>query len=128
MSDQSPIPAAKLAQYDKLIATNPDVTRKGAKTPYTSKNGHMFSFLTNTGTLALRLPPEDREAFLKRYKTTLCEQHGHILKEYVVVPDSLFRKTATLEKLFGLSYSYVSSLKPKRTKRARTKKAVPKQG
>ena len=30
--------------YDQVIATQPDVRRKGAKTPYTSVNGHMFSF------------------------------------------------------------------------------------
>ena len=42
----TPVPAEKLALYEKLVATNPDVARKGAKTPYTSLNGHMFSFLT----------------------------------------------------------------------------------
>ena len=52
------IPADKLESYEKLVATNPEVKRKGAKTPYTSLNGHMFSFMTETGTLALRLPPE----------------------------------------------------------------------
>jgi hypothetical protein len=44
--------------------------------PYTSLNGHMFSFLTKTGKLALRLPEPERDAFLKKYKTTLCEQQG----------------------------------------------------
>jgi hypothetical protein len=34
--------------------------------PYTSLNGHMFSFLTETGTMALRLPAGEREAFLKK--------------------------------------------------------------
>src|SRR5262245_42442244 len=47
--------ADALSRYEKLIATNPNVERKGATMPYTSLNGHMFSFLTKTGKLALRL-------------------------------------------------------------------------
>ena len=101
------------------MATNPSLERKGATTPYTSVNGHMFSFLTKTGTLALRLPSEEREAFLKKFKTKLCEQHGTVLKEYVEVPEALLKKTRKLKKYFDLSYAYVSSLKPKPTKRAR---------
>ena len=110
-------PADKLELYEKLVATNPSVERKGATMPYTSLNGHMFSFLTKTGKLALRLPTEERDAFLKKYKTTLCEQHGSVLKEYVEVPDALLKKTSELKKFFDLSYAYVGSLKPKPTQR-----------
>src|SRR5687768_16632268 len=76
--------------------------RKGAPMPYTSVNGHMFSFLTPTGTLALRLPAEKRNAFLKKYKTKLCEQHGRVLEEYVEVPDSLLKKTQELKRFFAI--------------------------
>ncbi|HXA49401.1 MAG TPA: hypothetical protein VNV86_03815 [Candidatus Acidoferrum sp.] len=55
------------------MATNPDVERKGAAVPYTSVNGHMFSYLSKEGKLALRRPEEDREAFLKQYKARLCD-------------------------------------------------------
>jgi hypothetical protein len=69
MAKEAPaIPADKLELYEKLVATNPNVKRKGATVPYTSLNGHMFSYLSKTGTLALRLPTEAREAFLKKYK------------------------------------------------------------
>ena len=44
--------------------------------PYTSVNGHMFSFLTPDGSLALRLAAPDREAFIERYRTGLHEAHG----------------------------------------------------
>ena len=37
----SPIPAELLERYDRLIATQPDVARKGATMPYTSVNGHI---------------------------------------------------------------------------------------
>ena len=43
------IPPDKLALYDKLIETNTMIERKGKTTPYTSLNGHMFSFLDKTG-------------------------------------------------------------------------------
>ena len=36
------VPSDKLALYEKLVATNPSVERKGAAVPYTSWNGHMF--------------------------------------------------------------------------------------
>ena len=44
------------------------VERKGATMPYTSRNGHMFSFLDPGGSMALRLSADDRDAFLSRYQ------------------------------------------------------------
>jgi hypothetical protein len=69
-----PISQSVLDLYDRLIATQPDVQRKGATMPYTSHNGHMFSFLTPDGHLALRLPSSERDAFMASYRTGLCEQ------------------------------------------------------
>jgi TfoX/Sxy family transcriptional regulator of competence genes len=110
-------PADKLALYEKLVATNPKVERKGAAFPYTSLDGHMFSILTKTGTLALRLPAAERDAFVKKYKTKLSVQYGTVMKEYVEVPDALLKNTRELKKFFDLSCGYVSSLKPKPTTR-----------
>jgi TfoX/Sxy family transcriptional regulator of competence genes len=106
-----------LALYEKLVATNPNVERKGATMPYTSVNGHMFSLLTKDGQLIIRLAQEDREAFLKKYKTRVPELYGAVMKEYAEVPDAVLKKTQELRKYFDLSYAYVSSLKPKATKR-----------
>jgi hypothetical protein len=121
----STVPADVLEFYEKLVTTNPHVERKGAAMPYTSVNGHMFSFLTKSGVLALRLPDEEREAFLEKHKTKLCEQHGVVMKEYVEVPGSLLKKTKYLKKYFSASYAYVSALRPKPTTR---KKAAKKKG
>ena len=55
MSEKTDVPARTLELYDRLVATNPDLKRKGKTMPYTSLNGHMFSFLTKEGMLALRL-------------------------------------------------------------------------
>jgi len=111
--------AVNLALYDKLVATNPKVERKGATVPYTSVNGHMFSYLGKTGELALRLPPAELQAFLKKYKTKLCELYGVVQKEYVMVPDSLLKNTKELKPYFDASFIYVSAMKPKLTKKAK---------
>ena len=92
--------ATSLALYEKLVATSPNVQRKGATMPYTSLNGHMFSLLTREGWLALRLPSETREAFLKKYQTTLCVQYGRVMKEYVQAPGRAAKEdTGTAEVL-----------------------------
>ena len=69
--------------------------------------------------MALRLPNEEREQFLKKYKTTLFEAYGTIMKEYVAVPDDLLQKTKELQKYLALSYEYAKTLKPKPTKKKR---------
>jgi hypothetical protein len=120
--NESPIPAAKLDLYEKLVATNPALERKGAKVPYTSLNGHMFSYLSSTGTMALRLPEEERENFIKKYRTKLMEAYGIVQKEYVSVPGSLLKKTQELKVYFDASYNYVKSLKPKPTTRSKKPK------
>ena len=107
------VPAAKLELYEKLVATNPRVERKGATVPYTSLNGHMFSYMSKDGTLMLRLPDGERDAFLKKYKTKLCEAYGKVQPEYVEVPDALLASTRQLKKFFDSSFAYVGSLKPK---------------
>lgn len=109
----SSIPAAKLALYERLLATNPKIELKGKTNPYTSHNGHMFTHLSPPGTLAIRLPPSEVEAFLKKYKTTLFETYGVVKKDWVVVPDRLLAKTEELAPYLELSYRFVKTLKPK---------------
>jgi hypothetical protein len=105
----------KVALFDKLIATNPNVERKGDTNPYTSCNGNMFTHLTPEGVFAIRLPEKEREVFIKKYKTKLQQSYGVIRKEYVVVPDSLLKKTNELKIYFDISYEYAKTLKPKPT-------------
>jgi hypothetical protein len=93
--------------------------------PYTSLNGHMFSQLTKENRVALRLPADARDAFLTKYKTTLCTQYGVVRKEYVLVPDALLAKTTELKRHFEASHAYVSSMKPKPTTRSKTATRTP---
>ena len=106
-------PAEKLEQYSRLIRTQPDIEIKGAGTPYTSLNGHMFTFLSETGALALRLPKDERERFLKEFNTSLFLAHGAVLKEYVAVPENLLEDTDLLKPYLAMSYEYAKTLKPK---------------
>lgn len=111
---KSRIAPEKIAQYDKLVATIPEIERKGADNPYTSINGNMFSLLHSPdGQLALRLSEDEREKFLKKYKTTLFAAYGVVMKEYVAVPDALLAKTKELQKYLAMSYAYAKTLRPK---------------
>ena len=51
------VPEGALILYEKLVATNPLIEGKGASIPYTSLNGHMFSYLNSSGQMALMLAP-----------------------------------------------------------------------
>jgi hypothetical protein len=112
-------PADKVELYEKLVATNPKIERKGAANPYTSLNGNMFSYLHPSGSMALRLPEGEREEFLKKYRSTLFEAYGIVQKEYVKVPDDLLRNTKELRKYFDASYRYAQAMRPKPTKKER---------
>jgi TfoX/Sxy family transcriptional regulator of competence genes len=107
-----------VALYDKLIATIPEIERKGDANPYTSLNGNMFTLL-HQSRLAIRMPEDERAKFLKKYKTTLFEAYGAVMQEYVAVPDSLLANTKELQKYLALSYDYAKTLKPKPTKKKR---------
>ncbi|HYM20885.1 MAG TPA: hypothetical protein VEW28_07770, partial [Candidatus Kapabacteria bacterium] len=61
------------------------------------------------------------EKFLKKYKTVQPVQYGVVMKEYVLVPDSLLKKTVELKPYFATSFKYVSSLKPKPTTKSKKK-------
>jgi TfoX/Sxy family transcriptional regulator of competence genes len=107
----------KVALYDQLIATIPEIKRKGAANPYTSLNGNMFTLLQQSSRLAIRLPEDKRQEFLKKYKSQLFEAYGAVMEEYVAVPDSLLKNTKELQKYLEFSYEYAKTLRPKPTKR-----------
>jgi TfoX/Sxy family transcriptional regulator of competence genes len=105
--------------FDKLIATNPAIERKGDTNPYTSYNGNMFTILLKKERLGIRLGEKELAAFLKKYKAKLLEAYGAVMKEYAEVPDSLLKKTSELKPWLDASYQYVQTLKAKPTKKAR---------
>jgi len=112
-----PGPPDRLELYELVVATIDAVERKGATMPYTSQNGHMFSFLDPTGSVALRLSADDRAEFLSTYATKLAEQHGRVMQEFVVVPDDLLERTDELAGWVARSHDWIGTLKPKPTTR-----------
>jgi len=113
------IPADKVALFEKLVSTNPEIEHKGAANPYTAYNGHMFTLLSPDGVLSIRLPEKEREEFLKKDKTNLSVSYGILRKEYVDVPDTLLKNTKELKKYFDISLNYIKTLKPKATTKSK---------
>lgn len=111
--------AGNVGYYEKLVSTIPGLERKGDANPYTSLNGNMFTLLHQSRTLAIRLPEDKREEFLKKHKTKLFEAYGAVMKEYVTVPDALLGNTSELRKYFKASYEYAQTLRHKPTRKKR---------
>src|SRR5215468_9835615 len=103
------------ARYAQLVATVREAELKGAKMPYTSMNGNMYSYLGENG-VALRLHADVREEFLAKYQTTLYHAYGIVQKEYVTVPAELLTKTDELAPYFRASFDYARTLRAKATK------------
>jgi hypothetical protein len=111
------VPTDKVALYDQLIASIPQLQRKGAANPYTSLNGNMFTLLHQSCSLAIRLPEDKRREFLKKHKATLFKAYGATMEEYVAVPDALLSNTKELQKYLAASYEYAKMLKAKPTRK-----------
>lgn len=103
-------------QYTQYIEEWGKVPRKGKKNPYTSLNGHMFTFLdTKKNYLAVRLSEKEKKAFNEAHQGADVIQYNSVMKGYVRVPDEIFNNKNQLFELLNQSYSYISSLKPKPT-------------
>jgi TfoX/Sxy family transcriptional regulator of competence genes len=114
---KSGVPEEKLVLFDQLIAVRPEIERKGANNAYAAVNGNMFLLMQADGVLAIRLPEDTREEFLKKYKAKLHEAYGAVMREYVAVPEAALGKTKEMQKYVAASYEYAKGLKAKATKK-----------
>jgi len=111
-------PPAALELYTTTVdSSSGDAIVKGAKNPYTSRNGHMFSFLDADGSMALRLSKELGEEFLMAYESGPVIQYGSVMRGYVSVPDELLEDSAQLVEWFDKAYEWIGTLEPKPTKK-----------
>ncbi len=114
---QGPLHALEL--YRAMVdASAADTEVKGAKNPYTSRNGHMFSFLGADGTMALRLSDDGQEEFLADFDSGPVTQYGSVMRGYVSVPDDLLADTGSIATWFDRSYEWIGTLPPKATKKS----------
>jgi len=116
----SSVPPGKLALYERLLASVPDVEGKanfGAG--YTAIDGNMYTMISKHGVVGIRLPEPERSAFLERHHTELFrgDPAWPPAKEFVAVPDALLEDTAALRPTLERSLAYVRTLKPKPSKR-----------
>lgn len=109
-------PSDALNRYTAVVEGAGEVV-KGAKNPYTARNGHMFSFLDPDGTMAIRLPDELSDEFLSSYESGPVMQYGSIMRGYVSVPDELLSDTKEIGSWFNKSYEWIGTLEPKATKK-----------
>ena len=109
-------PSDALERYTVVVEEADDVV-KGAKNPYTSRNGHMFSFLDADGTMAIRLSDELADDFLSKYESGPVIQYGSVMRGYVSVPDDLLSASEELRLWFEKAYEWIGTLEPKATKK-----------
>lgn len=113
-----PGPAEALARYAQVVdGSSGGSALKGAKNPYTARNGHMFSFLDGEGMMALRLSDELRDDFFSRYESGPVTQYGSVMRGYVSVPADLLANADELREWFDKSYEWIGTLEPKSTKK-----------
>jgi hypothetical protein len=107
-------PVEALERYREVVArSSRAVEVKGAKNPYTSRNGHMFSFLDRDGTMALRLSDELVEEYGEGYSTEPVIQYGTVMRGYVAIDVKLFEDVDALADWFDRSYDWIGTLDPK---------------
>ncbi|HAW18717.1 MAG TPA: hypothetical protein DCX14_00905 [Flavobacteriales bacterium] len=106
-----------LDHYERLVEQFPSVTRKGKTMPYTSLNGHMFSFLDKEGKVSIRFSDAELEIFLEKYSTEGSIQHNSVMRGYAIIPQDMLEDTNKLVPYFQKSLDYIGSLKPKPTKK-----------
>ena len=115
-----PGPSEALELYTAAVdRSTSGVTVKGAKNPYTSVNGHMFSFLDGAGAMALRLSEELGEEFRATYESGPVMQYGSVMRGYVSIPATLLENTNELAVWFDQSYEWIGTLAPKPTRKTK---------
>ena len=86
-------------------------------------NGNMFAGVHQSD-IFFKLSPERKDEFLRKYPDTkpFEPKMGHIMREYVVLPPSLYENEKILTEVIGYSIEYMLHLPPKKKKPKKTKK------
>lgn len=99
--------------YQKLVEKCDGFELKGKKLLYTAANGHMFSQLNSDGELGIRFDKETQQKYMQALNTTHYKSYGAVMKDYVLMPESLWGDLDSLVEYLIESYQYILSLKPK---------------
>ena len=123
---QYPGPAEALEQYLAVVEASGNGEVKGAKNPYTSRNGHMFSFLAPDGVLALHLSTELEEEFRSSHDSGPIEQYGKTMRGYSTVPAELLADAETCARWYDRAWEWIGTLEPKPTTKPAARKPAKK--
>lgn len=103
----------ELEYYDSIVEACNGFERKGKKMIYTSSNGYMFTLLNKAGEIGIRLPKNMAKQFMEDYNTGAYYSYGAKMKDYVLVPRTLYNNKDLLEGYMEKSFAYVNSLPSK---------------
>lgn len=99
--------------YDTIVEHCKGFDRKGKNMIYTSSNGYMFTLLNKAAEIGIRLSKEDASKFMEAYDSGPYYSYGAKMKDYVLVPESLWTDTNLMVGYFEKSFAYVNSLPTK---------------
>ncbi len=105
-------PPESLSSYLAVVDASGNGAAKGAKSPYTSRNGHMFSFLDADGAMALRMSPEMEAEFRIVYNSGDVIQYNRKMDGYSSVPEKLLHDPEILVEWYDRSWDWIGTLKP----------------
>ncbi|MGB0428897.1 MAG: hypothetical protein ACPGLV_00390 [Bacteroidia bacterium] len=102
-----------LSLYDEAVNRIDGLKRKGKTVPYTSANGYMFSILNKENQLGIRLSKDEQAKFKSIYDSGIFMSHGAVMRDYVLVPESMLTDSELLAKYIKMSWNFVNTLPPK---------------
>jgi hypothetical protein len=111
-------PVEALEQYRAVVEASGTDQIKGAKNPYTSRNGHMLSFLDAQGVMALHLSAALEAEFRSRHDSGPVVQYGRTMRGYSSIPPDLLEDTDALRDWYHRAWTWIGTLDPKPTKKA----------
>ncbi len=104
----------QLAFYDRIIELHPDIERKGKTVPCTTANGYMFSQLNKAGEIGIRLSKTRAKAFMEKHEDSgIFKSYGAVMRDYVLIPISLYDDIDYIVKILDEGYRHVLSLPTK---------------
>lgn len=89
--------------------------------PVFTVNHNMFTGIHGDN-IFVRLPEADRKEITSSGAKPFEPMPGHAMKEYMVLPESVYRDSKALQEWLKRAYDYVATLAPKEPKRRASKK------
>lgn len=105
-----------LERYKKLLDKH-GIECKGKKMPYTSLNGHMYTFHDKEGCVSFRFDEPYLKWFLEEFDAKRSIQYNSVMRGYAIIPQHILEDEEELDKHFKASMKFIQSLPPKVTKK-----------